>query len=201
MSSPHYYDDGNFKLPLQNGPTRFAFPFAEHGDTVTFTATQTMRCDSRYFLPSILMRTVRFNLGLGYLVGISETRDAGNGLLEWDDTFASLPKRRTEYGSISYTTQALFQNNGLNNDFSILEYTATKDARFVYEYSLNVPLTRVIAPMIVNLNQVIYVYGGWGTFQPGQQILAQDTTSDIYMGKIYVRKSIFIDYQPGIQLA
>lgn len=199
MSSPSYYDDGSFVQTLQNGPVRYAFPFVDKGDPATFTAVITKRQDARYVLPPQLMFSYVFNPGKAYLVGRSETRDVGNGILEWDDTYSSLPSNRSEYGSISYTQQRLTQNT-LTAERNIQEFTSTKDARYFYEYSLNTPKPRILAPLLVLFGNVIYPFGGWGTYSDGQEILAQDTTSEIYMGKIYVRKSIFVRFNQFITL-
>lgn len=200
MSSPAYYDDGSFKYPLQNGPTRYALPFADKGDAVSFTATITMR--GAFFQPFILMKAMVFNLGVAYLVQVGETRDVGCGLLEWDETYASVPVNRTEYGSIGYTQQLLTTefssaNFGVQD---ISDFTCTRDAQMFYEYSLHKPLPRKLAPVLFNFQNRIYQRGGYGSFRTGELILAQDTTSEIYLGKIYCRKSILIEWQPGIAL-
>jgi len=201
MSSPSYYDDGNFAVAAQNGPWRFAFPFSDHGDATSFTATRAMRRKAQNFVRTSLMTSRSFSIGATYLVGISEARDVGCGLLEWEETWASVPVTRTEYGSIAYTLQDLhIISSSDGQSFDLLEYTSTRDARFVFEYSLNQPLPRRLAPVVVVKDQTAYGFGGWGTFPAGAQILAQDTQSDIYMGRIYQRKSVFIEYHPFIEL-
>ena len=205
MSSPSYYDDGNFTIAQQNGPWLFAFPFSEKGDSSTFTATRKVRQKATAIKKPALMSKLNFNLGTTYLVSISETKDVSNGLVEWEEIWASVPVSRREYGSITYTLQDLhitFSSAGRTP--TLLEYTTTRDAAFLYEYSVGKPLPRRIAPVVVIQNvegsQSIYGFGGWGTFTTGTEILAQDTTSSIYIGKIYERRSVLIEYQPFVSL-
>lgn len=196
MSSPTYYDDGNFATALQNGAWSYSFPFADKGDGATFTATRLMRQRATSRTKPVLMTARTFNLGRAFLVSVSDSRDVGQGLSEWEETWASLPKTRREYGSIAYTLQSLlttFSSEG--NSYLLNEFTSTRDSAIVYEYSLNQPLPRIIAPFVLlQDSQHVYIFGGWGTFNPGQEILAQDTQSEIYMCRIYCRKSVLISY-------
>ncbi len=206
MSSPRYYDDGNFRLPVQSGTITFAHPFADKGDSVTFTATRTMRQDARYYQIIQLMATLYFPMGKAYRVNVSEATDVGCGILEWQETFSSLPQTRRIPGSISYTQQFLAQSqdDSGNTIFTLLEWTNTRDAYTVYEYSLNEPLARKLSPKVIQLNNGVkvqtYIEGGFGTFSEGTPILAKDTTSEIWMGRIYCRESTFIIYHQFVQL-
>ncbi len=200
MSSPRYYDDGSFNVAQQNGPWRYSFPFAERGDRFTFIAQRMMRCAAIALRPSVLMTQINSSLGRAYLVNVSESKDVGGGLLEWEETWASLPQTRSEYGSITYTLQDLTKDASTPPQFTLREFTSTRDARVVYEYSITAPLPRQLAPMVILVNNRAYGFGGWGTFYAGQEILAQDTQSQIYMCRIYERKSVLIEYQPFVQL-
>ena len=195
MSSPSYYDDGDFKLALAIGSPRFTFPFAERGDFISFVVAQTFRQDARYFNPSPEMLQKNFVLGIAYVVNISETRDVGQSILEWDETCASVPVTRREPQSIVYTQQIM-----ASSARGIQEFTGTRDAFAVYEYSINRPLPRKLAPVVRQFDNAFYTVGDWGLFKDGQEILAQDTDSEIYMAKIFVRKSIIIQFQQQVQL-
>lgn len=193
MSSPRYYDDGRFNVPQQNGATSFTFPFADKGDPLTFVARKRMRMASIFYTPAALMQFDDFAfLGRAYLVNRSDAADVGNGLVEWEDVWASLPKTRTEYGTISYTQQYF-----LNSE--IIEYTGTRDASFIYEYSLTTPLPRILAPRLFQINNVIYTINYNLSIGEGQPVLAQDTEREIYMAQIFCRKSIYVPFHFLIQ--
>lgn len=195
MSSPSYYDDGNFKVALAIGSPRFTFPFADRGDRISFTVAQTFRQDARDYGPSPLMLQKQFVRGTAYVVNVSETRDVGQSILEWDETCASVPVMRREYGSIVYTQQIM-----ASTARGIQEFTGTRDAVMQYEYSINKPLKRILAPRIFQFDNVFEAIGNWGLFKDGQEILAQDTESGIYMAKIFVRKSVLIEYQSLVEI-
>ncbi len=201
MSAHTIIADGNFRFAFQNGGTTFRYPFADKGDGISFIASLKKRILATSYLAPTINSRMDFPQGPAFLVDFSPPTPVSEGeaLLEWTESYASIPQTRTEYGSITYTQQFL-ATNGIG-ERSVEEWTATRDAAFVYEYSQNAPLPRIQAPLLVTLANVIFARGGWGTFTDGQLILAQDTTSEIYMGKIYQRKSVIIPYQPLIQLA
>lgn len=203
MSSPRYYDDGSFKAPVQNGPISYAHPFADKGDSITFLATITFRQDARYFgiqgfVNLTLIRV--FPAGIAYRVNISEASNVDCGILEWTETYASIPVTRTEYGSISYTQQFVTLASVANGtELGVIEWTNTRDAAVTYEYSLGSPLPRKLSPKVIQIGQNVYTEGGFGTFSEGQSILAKDTESEIWMGRIYCRKSTVISYHQFVQ--
>lgn len=202
MSSPAYYDDGDFSIAQETGPIRYSFPFMAKGDAQTFIASVTYRQAAAYFSRPLLMARFGFNLGTAYLVDFSEPRDVGGGIVEWDGTFASIPANRNEYGSITYTQQTIGSVRlSTPPAYEINEFTSTRDARIFYEYSLNAPLPRKLAPLLIQFQNQIVGLGGWGYFNEGQEILAQDTQSEIYMAKIYQRKSVIVRYSNYITIA
>ncbi len=201
MSAHTIIADGNFRFAAQNGGTSFRYPLADKGDGKSFIASRKVRqLASSYIAPTINAR-MDFPQGPGFLVDFNSPSPVSDGeaLLEWTEQYASIPQPRTEYGSITYTQQEL-QLDSVGGR-SIAEITSTRDAAFVYEYSQNAPLPRIQAPLLFEVANVIFARGGWGTFPPGSIILAQDTQSEIYMARIYCRKSVFIVYDPFIELA
>ena len=71
---------------------------------------------------------------------------------------------RTEYGSIVYTQQFL-EISGVGEK-SITEYTSTRNAAVVYEYSLNAPLPAVQAPALMSLANIIFARVAGARFCP-----------------------------------
>ena len=124
MSSPKYYDDGKFNLAAQNGATSFSFPFASKGDNQTFIARKKMRVASGAIQIPALMQAEDFTLGRAFYADRTDASDIGQGLVEYEAIYASLPATRTEYGTITYTQQYLLSGE-------IIEYTSTRDAAFL----------------------------------------------------------------------
>lgn len=199
MSAPKIIADGNFNFAQQNGPTSYKLPFADKGDFRSFQAINTMRVAAAKYTTPFVNSLQTFPLGNAYLSDMTAPSEVqGGALLEWQEIFASIPQPRSEYGSITYTQQYI--STSVLGDRSIIDWTQTRDGRILYEYSLNTPLARILAPVLIEFASIIYFQGGWGTFTPGQEILAQDTTSEIYLGKIYCRKSVLVPYNPLIVL-
>ena len=201
MSAHTIIVDGNFRFAAQNGGTSFRYPFADKGDGKSFIASRKVRQLASSYIAPTINSVMYFPQGAAYLVDFNapEPVSDGQALLEWTEVYAAIPQVRTEYGSIVYTQQFL-EISGVGEK-SITEYTSTRNAAVVYEYSLNAPLPAVQAPALMSLANIIFSRGGWGTFLPGTIILAQDTTSEIWMGKIYSRKSVYVEYQAVINLS
>lgn len=202
MSSPYRYDDGSYRIPYQVGTTIFSSPFVDKGDSVSWMAKMTFVQDAPYYVPTRISFVRRFTRGSAYLVNISDTADIGNGLLQWEETYAPVPQKRTEYGSVTYTQQFIEQiprdDGGFN--FGLVEWTNTRDASIIYEYNFRTPLPRLLSPKAIQQGNKVYLEGRFGLFTEGQSILARDTESDIWNGQIYVRKSTYIQYHNFVQL-
>lgn len=201
MSVPLRVDDGVFTVARQDGATEFSYPFADKGDSQTFIAHVKKRIHTDSYRKPTLMQRQTFNLGNAYLVDPGEPRYVGCGLLEWVERYASVPITRTEYGSTVYTQQLLTADSTvLPITYSIDEYSATRDARFLFEYSLDKPLPRKIAPRWQTLAGRPFAIGGITQLTYGQQVLAEDSVSRIYLAKIYERQSIFVEYLPLVEV-
>lgn len=203
MNSPVLYDDGSVRLPFQTGATTYASPFAKEGDSVSWIAYATFVQDARFYKAKAIGSIVTFPRGAAYLCDISPTSDNGCGELTWQETYAPVPQSRTTYNSTVYTQQFIrvFQpSEGGIAQYSVLEWTNTRDAKTIYDYSFQKPLPRILAPKAIQQENQIYLEGGFGTFSEGQSILARDTESEIWMGLIFVRKSVMVDYHNFVQL-
>lgn len=201
MSVPLRVDDGVFTVALQDGAPEFSYPFADKGDSQTFIAHVKKRIHTDSYRKPTLMQRQTFNLGNAYLVDPGEPRYVGCGLLEWVERYASVPITRTEYGSTVYTQQLLSRDSSvLPITWSVEEYSAIRDAKFVYEYSLNKPLATKIAPRWITLGAIVVGLGGIGQLTFNQDVLAEDTTSEIWLAKIYCRRSTIVKYLPLVEI-
>lgn len=107
MSAPRYINDGSFNVAIQNGSTKWNYPFFDRGDSVSFEAIIPYLQDQAYYNRLPIGTTMTINRpGTGstlcYLVDESNTEDVGNGLLSFTRTFASIPVTRLEGGSLSW---------------------------------------------------------------------------------------------------
>lgn len=188
MSVPKYYNDGDYSIAQQHGQLEIEFPFNEKNDAESFEATITYRVDKGSMPRPKLMEKLRIaQYGIGYLVAQSPANSVGNGILEFTRTYASVPKTRTEYITYVHSRQELI--NGF-----LVETQEEVPAAVVYEYSLR-PLPVKVAPKVIMVDGVPLVRGGFGTFVPGKDYLAETTEIGFYKAKIWQRKSVKIKWQ------
>lgn len=201
--------DGDFSIAQQNGDTEYDFPFSYRGDFKTFTATLTMRVSvSKYMSPSGMGQKIFGNLGRAYLADFTEPTMVGQGLFEYKLVYASVPLNNfPEYGSCSYTVQTY--TIGLDGaDDTLSGYNDTFNATYFFDYSLYKPLPQILKTQLILKPEPLT-----GTFPGRQQInivgsrleintargqtglvLAQNTTSKIYKGRIFERLSVYITF-------
>jgi hypothetical protein len=197
MSVPNVGDDGNFAVAQQNGSHVFENPLSDVGDFDHFVARVKYRIEApRYTSPSTLTPGT-FTAGtgnlIGYLVRLSSPNLVGSNLMEWEATYANKPSQRTEPATITYTQQWLARSD--DNTYSIEEHTDSRDATIVYDYYFKTqPLPALIAPKLALFANRIFQFGGWRVFNDGESVLAQDSTSERYLGDIFVRKSVYITW-------
>lgn len=191
MSVPGTVNDGNFSVPQQDGAPLFDFPFFNRGDAITFIATIRMRCSVSAFKVPIPMSVKQFTtFGKAFLVDFSEPSGIGQDLMEWTQVYANVPRTRKEPSTTTYTNQ--ISTGGGLTVASVISYTSTMQAEDVYEYSVNAPLPPLIAPVLLASGGLLY---STAPFSPNAntRILAQNSEARIYMGKIYERKSTYIN--------
>jgi hypothetical protein len=211
MSGVTQINDGNWNVAQQDGPWRYSFPFANRGDDQTFDAIRTMKQSAlTYNGPTGQMQSVGTARGTAYMIEASPTRYDDCGVLEWDETFCSVPVKRVEPGSIAYAFQFIYTPvnynaaaaNGvipLPDPPQLGDITKTVPCNITYTYSLST-FAPIDAPRVVVLfDRFIYYFGGWGKLIAGQTILAEDATSSIYRGKIYEQKKIQITIPTSTQ--
>lgn len=199
MSVPIIVDDGNYRIAQQDGYYDAERPFASKGDIETFVIPVHMIVDSSYFKLPKLMSQRRFPWGVGYLVDISpQTTIRGHRLWEFDLIYASVPKSRTEFGSVTATVNVV----NLDGITILATYTDVFDAQIRYDYQLLAPPPKLIAPA-GNPSFTVVSTQGFSTITtiPGQApILAANSTSSIYMGQIYERKAFYFEVPNITQL-
>lgn len=191
---PAIVNDGNFNVATQNGAPVPNFPFAYRGDTKSFVAKVTMRIDVNAYQVPIPMSQRWFpGLGRGYLVDFDQPSSVGQQLIEYGLLYASVPITKSEYGSCIATVYQPTVNQPDENSF-LTQYTDTFDAVRLYEYSVFNPLEQLLAPRmflqsVLGVDRLLIT----GDINPLSQglTLAQNTTSKIYLGRIYERESVF----------
>lgn len=192
---PAIVTDGDLSVAVQNGAPVPNFPFAYRGDTKTFVAKVTMRVDvNDYKVPVPMSQRWFPGLGRGYLVDFDQPSAVGQQLIEYGELYASVPLTGVEYGSATTTLyQAVVAPPDQNS--TLTQYSDTFDALRLFEYSIFKPLPELIAPRLF-LQSVggfdrILQTGDTNPLSNGK-ILAQNTTTRLYAGKIYERLSVLI---------
>lgn len=194
---PGVIDDGNFFFPQQNGVKAASYPFFNKGDATTFIQPVTMRMDQRYWTTPVPMTQRYFDgLGIGYLVDITDPQVVyGTNLIEWDEIYASVPAKRTEYGQTAFNVQAPI----IGTQRAVSAFIDVFPGRFVYEYSVNAPLPILYRPQLIKVDyyqgsgpQIVQI-GAWEAYIDGKNILTENSRNEIWMGKIYQRLSIYVD--------
>jgi hypothetical protein len=187
MSVPKYFSDGDYSIPQQQGQLEVSFPFNEKNDPDSFEVVITYRVQKGGVPRPRMMHKLRTVYGDCYLVAQSTASSVGNGILEYTRTYASVPRPRTEYITYVHSRQEII--NGF-----LVETQEEVPAAVVYEYSLR-PLPVKVAPKVIVADGVYLVRGGFGTFVPGKNYLAETTEIGYYKARIWYRKSIFIRWQ------
>lgn len=191
MAVPGTINDGDFTIARQNGSPSVSFPFYDKGDKSHFVYRRPMRVDADYYDQPEPMSQRWFPLGRGYLVDIEPPTDQGQRLVDYTEIYANVPATRRELGNATWTAQLVV----LSDPPTINSYTDNYDAAYQYEYSIFTPLPRLVAPRAIQTTAtdgtptVIFV-GDYTPLSGGTEVLAQNSTSRIYMGLIYERLSI-----------
>lgn len=197
MAIPHQITDGSFATAVQNGPGTWSLPFQDKGDTQSFEYKAMFRQDQSTYVPlqnSYNAYTGREYLssivtarGVAYLVSESDTRAIGNGLLEFERTYASLPRTRYEGGSLPYSLQNLQESPA-----EVQNLILTLNSRIKYEYFLTQPDVLVAQRVEVVFGSVV-TFGGWAidSIPEGSEFLAEDSETTIYKG-FFQRRSILV---------
>lgn len=197
MPPPGIIDDGNFSIPQRNGVKAASYPFFNKGDVTTFIQPVPMRVDQRYWIPPQPMEQKYFDgMGVGYLVDVTDPQVVyGTNLIDYDLIYASVPAKRTEYGQTPFNVQAPI----IGTSKAVLAFIDIFPGRFIYEYSAGTPLPILYRPLLLTVDyyqgegkQIVEV-GAYQEYLGGQNILVENSRTEIWMGKIYQRLSIFVD--------
>lgn len=203
MAVPAYIDDGSYLTPRQVNSDQFSFPFLARGDAVSFELKRRYRVAATSYRRLALMQRINVPNGFGtaYLVEQSDPNEVANGILEYEVTYASVPKKRNEPTSVNYPIQFLKTQRSFSQGFQpeagdvadaeVWELPITLAAMAVYEYFIKPPRA-LIAARIAVLGGTLVNYGNWGTAVAGQTILAFDSETSLYKGGIIERRSIYI---------
>jgi hypothetical protein len=207
---PNYIiDDGDYSKARQVGTASIVHPFIEEGDNETTEVSAKFQVWSRYYKRPKLMQKTAINslqsvVGIRtttgpisatintplYLVGQTQATDIGNGILEYEMVFSTIPATRTVYSTTNYTFQ--YPNADLSG---LIEVTDTVPCVIKYEYGLK-PFASINAPKAVSVGGGDYItYGGWGNMVAGKAYLAEDSEVGQYKARIYFRKSVFITWK------
>lgn len=186
MSTATTYD-GDWTIPQQHGGWRYSFPFSGEANFAAFVASRTMMQRLDKFTPPTAMQAKALKFGTAYLVEIGDPDSIGGGILQWEEKWASLPAKRVIPGSIVHTFQ--FLNFGT---LGLQEITKGVPCETEYEYKIGSPLPPLTAPRVQKNNGIAYVFGPAKGLSAGDRVLAEDSASRIYMGRIYERAATFV---------
>lgn len=186
MPTPIYFNDGDYKVERQVGAPILKRPFFDKGDSVSFEYVYTYRVDHRYDKPVKSMQKLKTQLGDAYLVEESDRTEIGNGIVEFQRTYASVPQPRVEYGTINFSRQQTINNK-------LIETQETVPAFIHYTFSLK-PIKQIDAPRAVDIDGILFGKAGFGNFVPGKLVLAEDSEVGTYKGKIFYRRAVYIKW-------
>lgn len=196
MPVPRIVDDGSKAVAYQVGASEKVLPFFDRGDPVSWEFRRKMRVQQDKYKRGVLMQQFNTEFGAAYLVEEGPASPIGLGLLEYEQTLASKPEKRTEYSTIVYSFA--FSSQQLSYDWqeppespTLIENPWTVPCDVDYEYFLQRP-PQITAPRLLIVFGSIIKVAGWGTFVPGQRIAAEDSEITIYKGGIYQRKTPYI---------
>jgi hypothetical protein len=196
VAVPITIDDGNYKKIAQVGCDEWSLPFSDRGDQKSFELVRTYRVGQGYWKPEKAGYKLKSERGICYLVTETDPRNIGNGILEWQRIFASVPETRQEGGSIVYSAQIL--STQVSYDFEtppsapeVTEVPLTMACRVQWEYFLDLPPPLLKPQVLVVYGSVIKI-GGWGQSVFGREYPAEDSEVGIYKGRIYYRRTPFI---------
>lgn len=202
MIVPWRVNDGNFLQPLLISDNAETYPFFERGDPTAFEKTFRYSMDRSVFLDKPLMDPINTIRGTIYLVAKGDREDVGNGLIEQDLNYASVPATRTEPASVAFTRQwwraatGGTQEHGYVYDvnYEIAEQTFTMSGEIVYEYFRDEIPAPLIHPRAFLLWETLQSIGG--TPSRSGRIVAEDSVVSIYKGRIYERATPYVKIQP-----
>jgi hypothetical protein len=212
MAIPSQITDGSFSTAVQHGPATWSLPFQDRGDTQSFEYRAVFRQDQSTYTPLRnsynpftgyeYLSSIVTARGVAYLVAEGDTRSIGNGILEFERTYASLPRTRKEGTSITYPLQFLATPASTDVDIppdkpSVEELPLTLNATTTYEYFLTVPDV-LYAPKVFVVFGSVWYFGDFSAaaIDPGSEILAENSETTIYKPGMWQRKSIRIVLQP-----
>lgn len=99
--------DGDFSVPVANGPRQYAVPFFTEGDTVTRTFRREYLQRADKWAPPTYMETEVVDGTVFYLVEESPTQHIGAGMYHFVREYAMIPQSRTTPRQMSYTFRGI----------------------------------------------------------------------------------------------
>lgn len=198
MPVPNIINDGNWNFAFPES-VEYEFPFSKVGDNASFLAKLTYSIDKLAYRPFPSMSVQSFTLGRAYLTECGKPKDVGCGIYKATDIYSSLPNRRTEYGSYSYTLQqyATIASTGADPSkyfydvtWDIDEQSFTLPAFFVFEYFAFQKPVPLLRNRFFQLFGKLYTVNGSPVL--GALQVADDSTIKIYGGQIYERMTPYV---------
>lgn len=177
--------DGNYRVAMPVGMPIISFPFTERRDNRTFEYEIKYRILASFYRGMQPMTRQKFPQGYAYLTFEGNQQDVGGGIMEFTRIFSALPLPGFELTTIIHSRQEIIDNR-------LIETQDTVPGFVKWEYSLR-PIPQIDAPRAVEIAEGVFqTKGGFGTFTPGKQYLAEDTEIGIWKGSIFYRKSVSI---------
>lgn len=182
-------NDGNYNVPIQDGPDVWRFPFSEKGDNVSFECIRDIVVREHIYKPPAPMQKYTTRLGTAYLVNEGDAEQLSCGLIKIRRTLASVPQPRNEWSNYPATFMYPFVGEG-SGDFS--QFTYTVNARTYWEYGLQ-PFKPLISPRIVVISGVSQYIGASNLpHKKGDEFPGEDSQCERYKSGIYYRATIYV---------
>lgn len=151
MGVPRTVQSGSFFPAVQDGEDIVEFPFAAHGDFLTFTLARTMAISIGRYTAPLVGSLINTDFGEAYLVNRqAPVMDKSGRFYRYTDTYAAIPRSRLEPIEFAHTSKVY--------GFALTSgVTSLKKCYLLYDYSLNSPLNPIEA---VDFNTATFLAGG-----------------------------------------
>jgi len=199
---PIRVNDGSHNVEIEIARD-YVHPFFDRGDDQSFEVVVTYSIDKDFFRFKRKMSVIITPFGPAYLVEHGDAKDRGDNLFEYELTYASIPARRTEGASVSFTQQwwkamtSTADGNKIANpskyfynvDFDIEEQQFTVAGEIEYEYFTAKPAP-LIRPRVYLLFGLLRYVNAPNAGISGR-IVVEDSEVGIYKGGIFFRKTVY----------
>lgn len=148
--------DGNFTVPVANGPRQFYLPFYASGDVTTRAFRQTFLQRQDSWTPPLFMGSEFIGGSPYYLVEETPTQHIGAGIVQFQREYSMIPISRTETRQISYT----FRGIGSDQVYPLVTISGSTLASGVHTFTVSSnPSVSVGDRVVIKATQIQYPAG------------------------------------------